>query len=1355
MKSHSILRTNVGITTNVKLMVSGSYSLYLDSIESTSDLSNYRYKKLQFNKDNYWDELVPYFFRDTPADLAFQVKYDNDNDNMSTDFSKQYDDIYQHGARNIVNNKNYEEEYEYFAPLHITKGFLPTNFIIFRVDGPGLINVNKDNFRSEILNNLKCVSVFDLTRKTPLGEWLDTNITRNKSYPSSSFYMDFRKMEFSSWFGLDYEDGGYSEKAFMLDSTLEFENTYHDLEKFIFDGFKNNKVVYPHIINFSFLFDDTPATPSSIRRWSLNRYLGFYLDGLDLVKSVTPYTPFTNTVLPGLKADIVINQNNILYSLSGGNPFIGTFKDELYPYIEIGGNFYRVEEYIEVLNSKLTKVKISENTYSDILSQEKVSRYKIISNINLVGRESEINRNLILITSTNGLNKLTYYNGDTFEIEGFENADVWIIDINGKYHNIIKGDDNEFYIQSDYAFEQSANKFDYYINDPDPKYRTSIRLDVNYSKKPIFFNIYKCNFSDIKDFDTDIIETKYSKHEYIKKTELTITDEPKMYSTNYQSKSFPKDINDYKINGNVVNIPASSEYTTNGETFRIVDNNLSTIWRKNPIRLKWGLNWSISGSDYPYLLNNSFLSEDYNRTSDVHSSQPMRKDRNLDYFLTVNSASSDYLYHSLHVEDANLILVTASIPGEPSVLKSVINTSFNFELDKYLCLDSNVDYFSYFFEKKSIFDFGNEVVNTKKHSFFNPGDNILPNITIFRGIKFKIYDVSGVKITNGLIETINVKTSNKYYGYKFAILFSKNDYSIYPSSDDINIANVLATKNSLRWEIVDIWKHDKIYPTYSIVVYDDVLYTCMSQSQLINPLIYPYNSSDWQIYADSPTIFWSPTFSGTNPTGSNNMWNQGFLSEMPPLVYNHGEYYYSSATAGNNFWYPQYTYSQLDEVIYQNKIWQSMTSSNSATPGFDTSYWNEIFVNSTIWSLVELWRSDKDYSISSWPAYFGQGNYVVYDDVVWGSTQSTLNGVVPPNDSNWFRVYGLSTDTDYLYGPSFSSNNIFYMNNRYYKCINNVFGAASGVTYSNTLENGINIYINNKYKNILINIYVNDNTYDKIKNVDRDDLYSDIYSKLTANNLCNAINDLSNKYDFSDYIRYIVINEDSSINVYDMNDLNSVGKLPVILKCEDPDVFLSRIQSIDTIPVTLSSSEIKPKRKLDAGNIVSIDQINYYSDINLATIINRKRDDMKIIPNYSGLTNKIYNTLYRHSGPYSPIFNNIELFESPSLTQSIGNYKFDTSLTYFGKINERVIGKVNRSGNILKLRNNQNLKSIYPMLDEYGYTTTDFFIFKSTWDYQYHVECVESPQVSPVVANQSLAFTSINNNTNNSNLSQI
>jgi S-adenosylmethionine:tRNA-ribosyltransferase-isomerase (queuine synthetase) len=84
-----------------------------------------------------------------------------------------------------------------------------------------------------------------------------------------------------------------------------------------------------------------------------------------------------------------------------------------------------------------------------------------------------------------------------------------------------------------------------------------------------------------------------------------------------------------------------------------------------------------------------------------------------------------------------------------------------------------------------------------------------------------------------------------------------------------------------------------------------------------------------------------------------------------------------------------------------------------------------------------------------------------------------------------------------------------------------------------------------------------------------------------------------------------------------------------------------------------------------------------------------------------------------------------------SSTMRLGNYVFDTNLSLFGVMKQRVITKVNRSENILKLRNNETYDSVYPMLDEFGYMVVDFYIFKSTWDYEYHVE-VNKPKISSV-----------------------
>ena len=129
------------------------YNLSLSSIESKDELANTKFKKVTFIKSNYYDELVTYFYDGLPLDTAFYIKYDNDVDSMSKDYAAQYDELYQYGARNIINNKDYSEEFEYFAPLYISPKNLPKNFIIFRVDGPGIESVSKENFLNLLLAN--------------------------------------------------------------------------------------------------------------------------------------------------------------------------------------------------------------------------------------------------------------------------------------------------------------------------------------------------------------------------------------------------------------------------------------------------------------------------------------------------------------------------------------------------------------------------------------------------------------------------------------------------------------------------------------------------------------------------------------------------------------------------------------------------------------------------------------------------------------------------------------------------------------------------------------------------------------------------------------------------------------------------------------------------------------------------------------------------------------------------------------------------------------------------------------------------------------------------------------------------
>lgn len=1267
MKSFALIKTNVALTTNIKIMVDSEYNLYLDSIESSPELSENKYKKVQFNNKNYYDELIPYFYKGLSTDISFRVKDDNDSSIMFKTFDKQIDDLYITGCTNIIDNKYYTEDYEYFAPLYVSKTGLPKYFVIFRIDGPGIIELTKDNFKEEIINKLKCVKIVDLTKNSNLGVWLYNNITNNPSFPLSTCDIDFRSSELSYWNGIDYNEGAYTQKALFLDINLETENTFSDFEKFITDGYKNNNIVYPNILNLSFLFNDKPASANSLRKWSLNRYSGFYLENMEQITSLSTY--IGSIVLP----DAYITTGNIITNPSNFPFSESTFKmDKIF--VEYLGNFYKVKKVIK----------------TDSLGNQKIN-WTIISDIDLVGKESYLNKNMINIDSNN---KITLVSGATFSIDNWNTADVWLIKIGNKYHNI-QYESGDYYIYSDYAFSISTNKLTYYINYPDPNY--SYTIDMLNGDFPETFPVYRLKFSDVKSFDETIIETDFAKFEYNLEDKVIQTDEPKMYMTNLLSTSNPKSLVDYTINSLPVNIPEASHYTANHESFRInEDNTLNLLWKKNSQSLKWGFMNSYH-NDYKYPFNNSFIAEENNKTTNTYITTPIRIDRNLDYFLTINSSTSSYYNHSLHVEEIQD--------------NSVVDT-YSFNVNEYI--NNGYDYFSYFFDRKMIFNSSKIIKNVSKYSEFNSGDKSFPNITLFNGIKYTIYDVESVKIINNQLQTINIVNNNTYADYKFSVLLSKNNWTIETNTSEFNQISITSSNNNLSWIIVDSWKYNKEYNINDVVEYLGVLYQATTISNIEDPKISPATSADWNYYTN--TIFWNPSITYSAGYTINN------------IVYNYGEYYYNNGNF-NTFYIPGNTYSYNDIVKFNNRVWISTTGSNTNYPEsenvwYDSSnnanyFWQETTETDatgtpqTAWSVIPLWDSLNIYTTT---------NLVVYNDTVYScNVSSTTVGVTPDSTTDWTQIYTMLPNTTYVYGTSIALNNTIFLNNRYYICTGN---------NNSTLDNGINIFINKKWKNILVNIYINDNTLTNLSNTDRDDIYKDIYTNLTAYNFINSINDITNNYGFTNKVKYIILDETEN-KIYDFNNINSFNTLTSLITAQGPDEFKSKILSLNKVSSTLSKSQFTAKFNLNNGQVVSKNQLNYYNNLSLGSKISYNQSNPAAIPSYSGLKNNFYNTLFRHSGFYDPIFLSVELFKK-GLTYS-GNYIFDTELSNFGKTNQTIISKINRLGSVLKFRNSPNLRSIYPMIDEFGYTTSDLFIFKSNWDTKYFTECKEAnPVISPI-----------------------
>ena len=131
--------------------------------------------------------------------------------------------------------------------------------------------------------------------------------------------------------------------------------------------------------------------------------------------------------------------------------------------------------------------------------------------------------------------------------------------------------------------------------------------------------------------------------------------------------------------------------------------------------------------------------------------------------------------------------------------------------------------------------------------------------------------------------------------------------------------------------------------------------------------------------------------------------------------------------------------------------------------------------------------------------------------------------------------------------------------------------------------------------------------------------------------------------------------------------------------------------------------------------------------------INLKKDTYNTIR--FGEIIKHSNIVYRYNGRYEPIFKNIPLFQPSYIYQSVdsgytenkynyfdSNYKFEYSYARFGLVDEMTFSKVNPTTNPLKLKKSSYDKSIYPMIDEFGYQFNSRFIFSSSWDLTFYVK---------------------------------
>jgi len=777
-RSFQLLRTNPALTTNLKLVVASDYKMYLESFDSNKQLSDQKFKHFSLTKNSLYEDQIIKFYDGLSSQLAFDVKYDSDVSNVFSTYDSQFDDIYWSGAKSIEDNW-YSEDFEYLAPLFIRKNNIPEGFVILRVDESmaheekendfSVSKLNKNNFLTQVVDKWKCVSFFDMRYQSDLGYFLYNNYINNTRFPEKSFELDFRQYEYSKFYGIDYINGVYVTKSNFLQGLLYYEQPHFKLEKEILNSFRSNNLIFPHIINMKFLFNDVPSSPDEVRNYSINRYYGFYADRLEFITNLSSY------VCPTLKSGYTLKNNIFGYYVgstfyeSNESPFIEGFKIDKTYWIQADDSNYRDEFYQVIRITKNSKYV-----------------YQVTSNYDLSGVTfNSVNERSCIINYEPGYNYLcrTIDNpsGYTNFISGFTTGftidsyykdgsiesmfgDLYIINIDGNFH-ILKQRDGKYFIQSDYAINSYPNTLEYWKGGKNSKHYTSKSV-YTYGNKPISYPVYRIKFSDIKDFDFDRVDTHFADFDY-EKDIYHQTNEHKLYATDYTdtsslNKSFMTQPRGEDGQYQIMNV--SSEYISDDELYEISFNDLTEIWRKNPYVIKWGIGGSNSNCDYPYKLNNSIdIGDVYNRTCDVSSTTSSEVEKNLDYFYRIGNFFS----------------------GDTSNLMKYLNQTTNIEVDfmedyskKFnldIYLNSNVDYFDYFFKNKMYFtiDDLDYTKQTYKYSVFEFGDTYTSSMAFFKGLNIKAIGVKSVsRDLSGKILNVITDSSRNFNNYKFSIILN-------------------------------------------------------------------------------------------------------------------------------------------------------------------------------------------------------------------------------------------------------------------------------------------------------------------------------------------------------------------------------------------------------------------------------------------------------------------------------------------------------------------------------------------------------------------------------------------------------
>jgi hypothetical protein len=288
--SFQLVRTNPKLTGNVKVMVSESDEMWLESIKANSELSKDLYSKVSIDTVQSHASNIFRFFNNgtTPNEIIFDLSEKVDSTRTSKDFKDQYDfSHYFSGAKYLVSNK-YSERMAYFAPLYLRKD-LPSYFIVLKITDPANFPLDqvkklyddsqsKTDYLIDLFSKASIIKTFDLRPETKVGQYI-RNYVNDKNFPASPLTVGFGENEYTNWNGVLINEGALGSKGELLENLYTSSQPLKFFEENITNGYSRNGILFPDILNLEFIFND-----DSSEKYDFNRYLGFYVNSIELSK---------------------------------------------------------------------------------------------------------------------------------------------------------------------------------------------------------------------------------------------------------------------------------------------------------------------------------------------------------------------------------------------------------------------------------------------------------------------------------------------------------------------------------------------------------------------------------------------------------------------------------------------------------------------------------------------------------------------------------------------------------------------------------------------------------------------------------------------------------------------------------------------------------------------------------------------------------------------------------------------------------------------------------------------------------------------------------------------------------------